>query len=252
MFGPQHSGRTGDADRCVLRLGYGCGDRSSTGPVPADRGREAAGRGVYVREVVQAVAIHRESRPGPVVPEVRQIGPDRAAMSVKQLLGPAQAGESSDTKTPAAPAVTALGARRPAAASHHQRGHQLGARSGQRLRNAAADVLAGDNGPRQTEFLDQAGDAASLPCRAVLPDLLCPPTSGGRPGADPPGAREPAGRPRGCRLSPEGCDQDDCLRRVIVAGRWIDAAAINSVNSIALLVFSRRPAVRKAVADVRP
>ena len=96
-----------------------------------------------------------------------QVFADRVGVAVDQLIGERQLVERLVPELPlrlrGEYAIAGAGQR----GRQHQRLHQFGMHPRHALRDAAADVVAGEHDPGQTQFLDQSHHAAGLRGGAV-------------------------------------------------------------------------------------
>ena len=145
MLRPQHIGRGVDLDGAIGRqFGQRLGDSSRACAVPGDRCGEGTRQGVVGDQAVQIVVGDSEIRAGPVIPEVPQVFPDGVGIAVDQLGGERKLVEG------LIPELALCLRCEHAIAGSGQRGrehkglHQIGMHPGDTLRDAAADVVAGD------------------------------------------------------------------------------------------------------------
>ena len=166
MLLPQDAGWRGDTVR-GLGLGQRARDPARPGPVPADRGGHRARLGIAVGEMVEAGVGGLEGRPRPVAPEVREVGAHRGAVAVEDLLHQRQLVKRLVPELPhrvrAEDALPGARQRR----RDDQRAHHLRRVARDRLRDPAADVVAGDHRRVEPELLDQADHTARLRHRRV-------------------------------------------------------------------------------------
>ena len=87
MFRPEHGGRHRDpVRRAGHLLGHGGGDRARPRPVPGDRCGEGAGAPVHRDQVLEVLVAQLKIRPGPVRPEMTQVGADQVRPAVDELV----------------------------------------------------------------------------------------------------------------------------------------------------------------------
>lgn len=160
---PQHRrGYVHPAARRRCLLSHRMGDRASTSPVPADGRDEGPRRRVEPGNTIEVCIAELKLRPGPVRPEMRQVGADRVGPAIDELLGQIELVEGLIPEFALRRGAEDTGADAGQRRRDDQAAQQAGPVGGDSLRNPAADVIAGDHQPVQTKFLDQGYHAAGL------------------------------------------------------------------------------------------
>ena len=172
-------------------------------PVPVDRPDERARTAVGVGEAVELRGLRGVVGPGPVRPEVLEVGADAVAVAVEEPLGQVEAVEGLVPEL-----ALRVGAEDAGADAGHGRrddhpAHEVGPGARDALGRARADVVAADDHRPARGRLDQGDHARGLAVDAVLrrrprrPGRSCRRSRAGR--ARSPGARRAGARPRGSR-----------------------------------------------------